>query len=77
MSLRTPQIRIEEGTRCKNIVYGDAKILSVTMDGIEGWALPGGKFTRNRKEAEYACREASAIIKFNGGIKTATLKKAS
>lgn len=34
---------------------------------IEGWALPGGKFTANRLHAQVAAEQMGRIIKANGG----------
>lgn len=70
---RVPQIRMTEhlsdGVKLQPVSEGMATVPSGKQGGSEGWFLPGGIFTRNRKQAEFACKEMNAIMQRLGPIK--------
>ena len=54
---RIAQHRMTQHLRCNNIIFGSAIVVSAKKENVEGWVLPGGKFTRNRTEAFKICRK--------------------
>ncbi len=54
-----------------HIISGAATVIAAekTIQGvlIEGWALPGNKFTANRLHAQVAAEQMGRIMKANGG----------
>ncbi|QWV06195.1 hypothetical protein KQ246_07260 [Pseudoalteromonas shioyasakiensis] len=66
---RIAQHRMTQHLRCNNIIFGSAIVVSAKIENVEGWVLPGGKFTRNRTEAFKTCRKMHCLIEVLGGIK--------
>lgn len=69
---RIAQHRMTQHLRCNNIIFGSAIVVSAKKEDVEGWVLPGGKFTRNRTEAFKTCRKMHSLIEVLGGIKPLT-----
>lgn len=70
MSMRTPQIRIEN-VRCDDLRFGQAVVKAAKQKNSEGWLLPGGVFTRNRIQAFKACKRIDYLIESLGGVNQA------
>ncbi|TMP50258.1 MULTISPECIES: hypothetical protein [unclassified Pseudoalteromonas] len=68
---RVPQLRMVEHLASDNITVGLATVVSAKKNSLDGWALPGCRFTTNRDKAHSVCAKMHYLIEGLGGIKPA------